>query len=291
MQLDYPLSIDDMVAGHVHHRGNEVIVTAKTAEDFTDVNHEVGPGVGVLIDSDGNAKKPNALQIKFDGVCVLNQARQGYTTSFEDGLLQTFEAKEPVAVIKKGIVDVIIESGITIAAGDPVYCRFRYLTQKISIVFDVDFVVGNTINGTVGGVAIAAVPFNTTHSQTISDLAGAIVDTGMTSFLSSNAGTRTIVITIDPDLDPTLGSSIGDYVSTTDFTVTGGVSQAVDTVTEQYAPSESTFLGGFRNDADTQNVSDTCLLLTRAQFTGKVKTVANSDMSLAQIEINYSQAT
>jgi len=118
----------------------------------------------------------------------------------------------------------------------------RYATgyQIATLVFDADFITGNEIDLNVNGEAIATVPFNATHNQTMIDLAAAIQATPDVS-LATVTGARTISITCQ-------------YAATEliidDIFVTGGLTQAEGEITsrvggyvdgEFQAPATSTF--------------------------------------------------
>lgn len=90
----------------------------------------------------------------------------------------------------------------------------RLLPQISTLVFNVDLITGNTVNGSINGVALAPIPFDTDHATTMADIATALaanadIDTAVVSG-------RTITITT---LD-------GTNVTLSGFVVTGGASQA-----------------------------------------------------------------
>lgn len=98
------------------------------------------------------------------------------------------------------------------------------LAQKVDIEWDADFVTGNSISLELDGNPIAGspVPFNATQQITMSDVATALeaeLNIG-TAFYNGFVGSRVINVG---------GSTTVDFVLTS--TVTGGASQAVDTVT------------------------------------------------------------
>lgn len=197
-----------------------------------------------------------------------------------DGEKVTYEEGDSFPVLSRGQIWAIADGDIAI--DDPVFLRYRFFTQQVQIVFDVNFVTGNTINGTFGGITIAAVPFNTSHTQTLTNLADAIRDTGLSRLVGVNPGTRTLTVTIDPDLDPALGSPIGTYVAGTNFTVTGGASQAVDTVTEARAPSTGDTNGALRADADNTGAGVTAIEVTQARF---LTEASRGDLVLVELNL------
>jgi hypothetical protein len=100
-----------------------------------------------------------------------------------------------------------------------------------TLLFDADFVTGNTIDLDVNGTSITQVPFNTDHDTTAADLVTAIAAlSGVNCELdSSDANNRTFLITTDDAV-----------ASVTNVVVAGGASQAGSTVT---AGSDDKFLG------------------------------------------------
>lgn len=109
---------------------------------------------------------------------------------------------------------------------------FLYHNNRAQIVWDADFVTGNSIVVTVDGTAVTAVPFNSTQAQTITDLVAQIEAdiTGASAEATDVSGdNRTITITIEDDDDRVVTEA-----------VTGGASQASGTITYD---STQIFLG------------------------------------------------
>lgn len=98
---------------------------------------------------------------------------------------------------------------------------YNFLLDVGKLVFDGDFVTGNSIDITVNGVAAATVPFNSTHNITAGDVVTAI---------SALTGVKCI-------LDPADGTNRTFLIQTKGFTalvtedVTGGAGQASGTIT------------------------------------------------------------
>ncbi len=117
-----------------------------------------------------------------------------------------------------------------IAYGLPVFMyagndvgAYAYHNNRSYVIFDADFVTGNSIDVTVDGEAVTTVPWNSTHDDTMTDLKNQIETdiTGATVTLVGTGGNnRDFYITIEDD---------GDRVVTA--VVTGGASQAVATIT------------------------------------------------------------
>ena len=103
---------------------------------------------------------------------------------------------------------------------------YKYAADTAKVVFSADFVASNVINGTVNGTAISAVTYATSSAATMGLLINAITAiSGVEAILdSTDSNGRTILIR-------TKGAA-----NTSDFTVTGGASQATDT--ETYASGQ-----------------------------------------------------
>lgn len=86
--------------------------------------------------------------------------------------------------------------------------------QTQTITFSIPLVTGNIIAGTVGGIYTVSVPFNTTNSQTLTDLAARIALFPVIASSVSN-GTNQVTIT---------GAQNGINISVA-LAVTGGVTQ------------------------------------------------------------------
>jgi hypothetical protein len=99
------------------------------------------------------------------------------------------------------------------------------------ILFDADFVTSNSIVITVDGTAVTAVPFNTSHTQTMTDLKEQIQNdiTGAVVTLTDATNNRELTITIEDDNERVVAEA-----------VTGGASQPTGTVS--YTSSQI-FLG------------------------------------------------
>lgn len=92
---------------------------------------------------------------------------------------------------------------------------FMIISTKITkVVFDADFVTGNSIVATINGVAVTAVPFNTDQATTMSDLETQI-ETDIPGSAVVIDPTRTLLITFAD------GSSVSFSA-----VITGGASQA-----------------------------------------------------------------
>lgn len=166
-----------------------------------------------------------------------------------------YEALSEVPVLTNGSIWVKVDDDVTPSSA--VFVRKAVEAEVFTVTWDADFVTGNTINGSVGGEAIAAVPFDTNHSTTLTNLATAIQNLANVA-TATVTGARQITIT---------GATAGVSLSpTTNFTVTGGASQAVDTPANVTGPTASATLGIFRADADDVGNGATAVALTSAKF-------------------------
>lgn len=94
--------------------------------------------------------------------------------------------------------------------------------QKIS--WDIDFESGNVIDGEINDVAITQVPFNTDQATTLADIATEI---------QNNTKVEIAVITGAREI--TVTGHLAVSIPLSDFLVTGGTNQAIDTITETQA--------------------------------------------------------
>lgn len=94
------------------------------------------------------------------------------------------------------------------------------VAQVLTLTFSADLITGNTVNLKINGVSIAAVPFNTSHNQTMTDLATAIQASSLIATASVSAS-RVITIT---------AQNAGQPITISNVAVTGGASQATGTV-------------------------------------------------------------
>jgi hypothetical protein len=93
------------------------------------------------------------------------------------------------------------------------------VAQQTTLTFSADIITGNTINGKINGVAITPVPFNTSHNQTMTDLASII--NALTAVDASVTAARVVTVT---------SHDAGIPFTATEFVVTGGATQATCTI-------------------------------------------------------------
>lgn len=173
--------------------------------------------------------------LKNIGVSVLEQDYVLDPTLIEPGLVD----KDALDCLRKGRMYVKVEEAVT--PESTVYARFAALGQISVLTFDVDFVTSNTIDLKVNGVSITQVPFNSTHAQTIADVATQIQSKAAVVSAVASAVPRTITIIA---ADPTVDVVISDVV------VAAGSQQAVGTFAESEAAKPTTQRGSFRASAD-----------------------------------------
>lgn len=180
-------------------------------------------------------------------------------------------APTELPVMTKGMVWVDVDGDV--AEEDDVYVRSIAMPETFNIEWNADFITGNTINGSIGGVAITAVPFNTDQATTLDDLLAEIQ--GLPSVADASViDVRTISVTA---LEPAITLS-----ETATFTVTGGVSQATETYDTPIFPSASADLGVFRADDDNGGEGPTAVRVTRARF---VRGAEAGGVALLQINL------
>lgn len=159
-----------------------------------------------------------------------------------------------MGVIEEG--DVYVQTEESVSPSDDVYMRVTGKAQVQVITFDADLITGNDTDLKIDGVSMTTVPFNASHTQTMTDLAAQIqTQFSQVTTAVSNAVARTITMTA-----ANTGED-GEFV-VSDLAVTGGASQASGVVTESVASVNDSEAGKFRNDSD----SSTAVQITNAKF-------------------------
>lgn len=216
-----------------------------------------GRYVNIGTDADKQAKLPEASGDvttvgKNVGVVLHSHAMESSLTESP-----RYPDKSLVSVVRKGTVYVKPEQAVS--PSDSVFVRFKGKKQVQTLVFDADIVTGNTINGSVDGVAITPVPFNTSHLTTMNDLADAIeaASADVLSATVGGSGNRTITVISVAEKEADLE----------DFEVTGGASQAGNVITETHQMMSANDVGKFRKDADNdESAGATAAALPNAGF-------------------------
>lgn len=260
-QLTYPSGIDKGVSGDLAMLESWNVGTRILAESQPKVSY------GRAVETDAASGDSN-VAIYQGGLLVGVALRDKAKSDLTDGHVGPTE----LPVIYSGYVWVEVDQDVT--PDDTVFARQSAEVEVFTIDFDVDFVTGNTINGTVGGSAIAAVPFNTDQATTIQDLADAIAL--LTDIVASAVVTGQNQITVT-------GAVEGQDVSSdTDFTVTGGLTIPVDTENNVSGPSDGSELGIFRADDDDVGNGPNAVAVSRARY---ITSALAGEVALLQINL------
>lgn len=159
-----------------------------------------------------------------------------------------------VNVLKEQRIYVKVEDAVT--PDSDVFIRFKGKDQTQTIEWDADFVTGNLVDGKINNVAIAQVPFNSDQATTLADVATEI---------ESNAKVKSATVTDTREI--TVISETDELATLSDFVVTGGAGQAVDTIAETQALVSSLDRGIVRSDDDQDLGSNpTAAQLPNAKF-------------------------
>lgn len=118
-----------------------------------------------------------------------------------------------------------------------IHQSFEVGKRRMTITFSANFVTSNTINASVNGVAITAVPFNTDHATTFADLVTAIDGLSSVESATGNSTTRVITIILTDQEEDGIATAV----------VTGGASQATATI----AANENDIFAGMPVQFDT----------------------------------------
>lgn len=154
---------------------------------------------------------------------------------------ESFVVKEPLG----------IENGYPVFgyAGDE-SSAYLFHQDQDTVVFDADLVTANVINGTIQGVAITEVAFNTNHNDTMDDL--------VTEILTNAAVTSATLTDVAGD-NRTIQIITKGAETVTTFAVTLGASQAGVTITSA-ASAGLTYLGASRFEQKESATSNSWLL-------------------------------
>lgn len=244
-QLTYPETITKGASGDPARLDSGNVGSRFLAEGEDDI------AFGRGVETDGANGDSNVKLFsggKLVGVALRDRAKSDIT----DGIVGPVE----LAVMASGEVWVEVDGDVT--PSDDVFIREAVEVEVFTITFDIDFVALNVINGTVAGSAIAPVTFAVDHATTLAALAAAIqlLENVATAAVT---GAREITVT---------GATGGEDLSSTgtNFTVTLGASQAVDTIANVTGPSSSGNLGVFRADDDDVGSGALAVQVTRAKF-------------------------
>lgn len=228
----------------------------------------IKPGlmVGKISADENGARLPNSSSIQMLGVAMRDLSQENISDS-----TFTYPQYSQLPVVRRGQVWVLVEEDVT--PDDAVFVRFESEPEVFTITWDGDFVTSNAINGSINGVAITEVDFTSDQATTIAAVAAAI------QALDSVA---TATVTDSREITVTGAVDAVDISTNATFTVTGGASQADETVANVTGPSEGTQTGIFRTDADTGSGA-TAVAVTNCKFltNGSAGDIALLDLNIA----------
>lgn len=185
----------------------------------------------------GKAIRPNNPGLITSKLVRLGVARcDDSVESKDDGLDPNYSANELASVISKGRV--YVKSETAVALGDTVHVRHQNKPEIITVSYDVDFQVADTVDITINNVVIAT-PFNTTSVQTYTDIDTNITaaTTGIVQDVTVDATAKTIQIT----------AALNNDITVTASNTAGG---AVATVTQTQLGTSVNTIGAIRADVD-----------------------------------------
>ena len=262
-QLSYPEDQDIGIPGQLADSGPKDVIS-RLAEDS---QIRFGRIVVLGTDKDTQAKLPALSGDITDPKKVLGATLHSHAReSLKDEAQTAYKQGESVSILKDGRILMEVEQAMT--PESDIYVRFAGKKQVQTILWDADFITGNVVDGKVNGTAIASVPFNTDQATTLSDVANAIVAANSDVESASVTGAREITVT----------SIIDKTVTLSDFVVTGGASQASETVTETVAGVLTADRGKIRADDD----GSTAAQLSNA----KIRKSASGAGEIAVLEID-----
>lgn len=256
----------------VRHRGPIVV----------DVEEAVTPDDAVFVRF---ASQPHVVDISFDkGLVTSNVINGNINGEAIEEVAYASSSEATFAALAAAIETLEIAASAELNGTDP---------HVLTLTFSGNLITGNTVNGSINGVSISAVPFNTSNAQTLTDLAAAIQALASVATATSN-GTNAITITGQVDGTYLFGSfavtggasqatgtlatvsgpvnvitvtgANGGETLLASFTVTGGAIQAIATPSTNVAPSNGTQLGIFRTDDDDTGNGATAVAWPRAKF-------------------------
>lgn len=173
---------------------------------------------------------------------------------------------DDIAVMRQGRIYVLVEEAVT--ADSSVYVRYAATAQRSRLSFNADLVTSNTIDMDVNSVALTQVPFNTSNTQTLTDIATQLaLLSSITSATADGPNDR---------IDIVAAASTTD-IAITNIVVAAGASQANGTFAETTPSHLASEVGQFRTDADNTSAA----ALANARF---LKSAAAN--ALAILELN-----
>lgn len=178
----------------------------------------------------------------------------------------------------RALNEIPIGRGVAKVVGEDMAVRLPLQNQS-TVTLDADLVTSNDIDITLNGTALATIPFNTSHLQTMQDIKAALeavaeIDTAIIS------GTNDRVLTITAEQ--------GEVAVVNSFVVTNGASQATATIVND---TQDSFYGVALRTQNKENLKnatgsdgaapyddgDAVSLLTRGRVYVKVENAVDSD--------------
>jgi len=233
-QTDYSEDQAIGLAGQLADSGRKDVISRSAEETIVPFGRMVVLGT----DPDKQAKLPSLAADITDPLKVLGATLHSHAGEAIKGELSGYRNEDSMSILHQGRLYMEAEQPMT--AESQVWVRFAGKKQEQTLDWDADFVSGNTIDGKVNGAAIASVPFNTDQATTLADVATAIQNAHHDVLSASATGARQITVVSVSDKNVLLS----------DFTVTGGASQAVESIVETVALVPESDRGKIRADAD-----------------------------------------
>lgn len=147
-----------------------------------------------------------------------------------------------------------------------IYLREDVIAKEKTITFSVDIATGQTINGTVNGIALTATSYSVSHAATLGALATKIAN--IEGVLSATVASRTITVVADDEWD----------LSLTSFAVTGGSAVTVTIATTEAGHTQADDIA----NANTEN-KDWYTMLSTSVNKGAIRCSAAAIQSLIKI--------
>lgn len=177
------------------------------------------------------------------GMSIRDLARE----NSDPGLEPAYKDKDSLGIMRKG--DIFLKPEQAVTPLSALFVRFKGKKQVQTLVFDGDLVTSNQVDGSIGGVAIVPVVFDTSHDITMDNLGAAVLaaNANILSAVKGGASNRTLTIITNQDAaDQDLGG---------DFVVTLGAGQAGVVEAETQVAVKTDQIGKVRTDSDDDEAS------------------------------------
>jgi flagellar basal body rod protein FlgC len=217
-------------------------------------------------DKDTQCKLPNVATDITEAKNTLGVSQHTHSVeSKDDGEPAGYLSTQAVNVVKEGAL--LMKAEEAMDASSDVYVRYTAVKEEQTITWDADFVTDNLVDGKVGGLSIAQVPFNTDQATTLGDVATAIANANSDVDSATATGAREITVVSKEDKS----------IELSDFVVTAGASQAEETVALTVEARFNSAKGSIRPDNDGG---------TAALISGLSVSKSAAKDELAVVEIN-----